>query len=107
LRPTEEHIRFEGMTMVKIANKSRDEGAGRPAKGAVSGISSKVKRKTVAKDATGVSPAGKATGRSSAVGKLSASRILGPSPGRRTVSDETILEAVRAAIRKRSARIDA
>lgn len=36
--------------------------------------------------------------------KLSASSILGPVPGRRTVSDERIREAVRDAIRERVAR---
>lgn len=86
--------------MAKDANTTRGKGPGRTEKGVASKASSSKKHGTVAKRATGASLTGKAVSRASAIGKLSASRILGPAPGRRTVSDETIREAVRAAIRK-------
>ena len=54
-----------------------------------------------AKGTPATGPAAKASSRAAATTtKLSADRILGPAPGRRTVSDERIREAVRDAIRR-------
>ena len=59
------------------------------------------------KGASGAALAGKARARSSAVGKMSVSRLPGPTPGRRTISDEALREIVREVIGRRSAPVDA